>query len=236
MSLATSELERIVRANVPVVCLDTCSVLDVVRDPFRDMSLPHDAAAAATLLQALEVGPNLVGLLAEQVQLEIGGHFAEVTAEAERGLRKLRAHVARVDGLVRAFGGTASTDLSAWDQHLATASSVAQRWAQASTAVPQSPSVPNQAYLRVMRVKAPARKGKDSLQDCVVLETYLEAVGELRRIGLATPVVFLSSNTADYGESSTKRSQLHPELIPEFAALNMHYAAGFGMARVLLGL
>lgn len=236
MSLATSEPERIVQANVPVLCLDTCSLLDVVRDPFRETSQPHDAAAAAALLQALEVGPSLVSLLAEQVQLELGGHLADVTAEAERGMRKLRAHVARVDGLVRAFGGTASTDLSAWDQHLATASSVAKRWIQASTAAPQSPSVPNRAYLRVMHVRAPARKGKDSLQDCVVLETYLEAVVELRRNGLATPVVFLSSNTADYSESPTKKSQLHPELIPEFAALNMQYATGYGMAKALLGL
>ena len=86
-----------------------------------------------------------------------------------------------------------------------------------------------------MHAQAPARKGKDSLQDCVVLETYLEAVGELRRHGLTTPVVFLSSNTNDYSESSTKKSELHPGLLPQFAALDMQYATGHGMAKALLG-
>jgi len=36
MALAALELGRIVQANQPVLCVDTCSVLDVLRDP-RDV-------------------------------------------------------------------------------------------------------------------------------------------------------------------------------------------------------
>lgn len=235
MALAASELGRVVQANVPVLCLDSCSVLDVVRDPFRDTSLPHDAVAAVALLRAMESGPKLIGLLADQVQLELGKHLSDVAAEAQRGLQKLRAHVARVDGLVSAFGATVNTDLSPWTHHVANASNVVQRWIRASAVAPQSSAVQGRAFSRVMHAQAPARKGKDSLQDCVVLETYLEAVGELRRHGLTTPVVFLSSNTNDYSESSTKKSELHPGLLPQFAALDMQYATGHGMAKALLG-
>jgi PIN domain len=236
VGLASSELGRIVQANVPVVCLDTCSVLDVIRDPSRDTSQPHDAVAAMALLQALQSGSGLVCLLADQVQIELGTHLQPVVAEAQRGLQKLRAHVSRVDGLVSAFGATVSTDLSPWDHHVAKSSNVVHQWIQASTVAPQSASVQSRAFSRVMRAQAPARKGKDSLQDCVVLETYLEAVDELRRNGLTSTVVFLSSNTNDYSESSTVKSQLHPELVPEFAARNMLYAIGHGMAKALLGL
>ena len=40
---------------------------------------------------------------------------------------------------------------------------------------------------------APARRGKDSSKDCLVYETYLEAVAALRGAGVAAPIVFLSS-------------------------------------------
>jgi PIN domain len=236
MAPALFELGRIVQANMPVLCLDTCSLLDMIRDPCRDTSQPHDAVAAMSLLQALEIGPRLVGLLADQVQVELDNHLAEVVAEAQRGLQRLRVHVTRVDGLVSAFGAAVNTDLSPWDHHVTNASNAVQQWIQASTVAPQSAAVQNRAFSRVMHAQAPARKGKDSLQDCVVLETYLEVVSELRRDGLTATVVFLSSNTNDYSESPTKKSQLHPGLVQEFAALNIQYATGHGMAKALLSL
>jgi PIN domain len=232
----SAEFERIVLANAPVLCLDTCSLLDLVRDPSRESSLPHDAAASMELLQAVESWPRVVALVADQVRAELGQHLSEVVDEANRGLRKLRAHVQRVDGLVSAFGAAVRTDLSPWDRHVTTAADAVERWIRTSTVAPQSVSVQHLAYSRVMTARAPARKGKDSLQDCVVLETYLEFVGELRRRGLTADVVFLSSNTSDYSESSTRRSQLHPGLVAEFAALNVGYATGYGMARGMLGL
>ncbi|RDD92966.1 hypothetical protein DTW89_10790 [Acidovorax sp. BoFeN1] len=235
MAVPASELARIVQANAPVLCLDTCSVLDVVRDPYRETSQPHDAVAAMDLLQAMESGNRLVGLLADQVHQELATHLPEIEDEARRGLQKLRSHISRVDGLVSALGAPVRTNLSHWDQHVANAASAVRRWIGASTAAPESTAIPNRAYARVMQVRAPARKGKDSLQDCVVLETYLETVAELRQHGLTTTVVFLSSNTNDYG-TPTSRSQLQPSLAAEFAAFGMRYASGHGMAKALLGL
>jgi len=159
MVVPASELARIVQANAPVLCLDTCSVLDVLRDPYRETSQPHDAVAAMELLQAIESGSRLVGLLADQVHQELTTHLPEIEEEARRGLQKLRSHVSRVDGLVSAFGAPVRTNLSRWDQHVANATSAVQRWIGASTAAPQSALIPNLAYARVMQVRAPARKG-----------------------------------------------------------------------------
>lgn len=235
MAVPVAEIARIVQANAPVLCSDTCSVLDVVRDPFRETSQPHDAVAAMELLQAMVSGNRLVGLLAEQVQRELATHLPEIEDEARRGLQKLRSHVSRVDGLVSAFDTPVHTDLTHWNQHVANATSAVRRWIGVSTAAPESTAIPNRAYARVMQVRAPARKGKDSLQDCVVLETYLESIAELRQHGLTSAVVFLSSNTNDYG-TPTSRSQLQPSLAAEFSTLGMHYASGHGMAKALLGL
>src|SRR3546814_10109503 len=46
----------------------------------------------------------------------------------------------------------------------------------------------------------PSKQGKNSAEDCVIFETYLDVVGALRASGLQAAVVFLSSNKAEYQE------------------------------------
>lgn len=235
MALSPQEADRVAKAGLPVLCIDTCSLLDIARDPTRDTSLPHNATAALALLLAMESGTSLVGLLAEQVRIEYSLHIQGVVDEANRGLGKLREHIERVDGLASAFSTPVRTDISHWNKHVGNATAVLQRWIDASTDVPQSSDVPMKAFSRVMHARAPARKGKDSLADCVVLETYIEATTELRQRGLTTPIVLLSSNVQDYA-APPGRSLLHPDLQAEFDQLGMVYATGHGMAKSLLGL
>jgi len=235
MALPPNEADRIAQAGLPVLCIDTCSLLDIVRDPFRETSLPHNAAAALALLLAMESGALLTGLLADQVHQEFGTHLQGIVDEAGRGLSKLREHIERVDGLVSAFAAPVRTDIRHWDPHVTNATAALHRWIAASVTAPQSQDVPMRAFSRVMHARAPARKGKDSLADCVVLETYLEAAAELRQRGLAAPIVFLSSNVQDY-TLAPARNVLHPDIQAEFAPLNMAYATGHGMAKRLLGI
>jgi hypothetical protein len=235
MALSPHEADRIATAGLPVLCIDTCSLLDIIRDPYRDTSLPHNAVSALALLQMMESGTSVVSLLADQVRLELATHMQGIVDEAIRGLGKLREHIERVDGLVSAFSPPVQTDIRHWDTHVAKATEVLQRWIGASVVAPQSPDVPMRAYSRVMHARAPARKGKDSLADCVILETYIEAATELRRRGMTTPIVLLSSNVQDYA-APPGRSMLHLDLQSEFDRIGMAYATGYGMAKSFLGL
>lgn len=233
MGLSPHEVERIARAGLPVLCIDTCSLLDIIRDPFRDTSHPHNAVAAAALLQAMESDTALVTLVADQVRQEFHTHLQATVDEATRGLAKLREHIERVDGLVSAFSAPVRTNLRHWDAHITNTTEALQRWIAASVEVSPSQDVPMRAYSRVMHARAPARKGKDSLADCVVLETYIDAAKQLRHQGLTAPIVFLSSNVQDY-TIPPQRAVLHPELQTEFATIDMAYAVGHGMAKRLL--
>lgn len=71
------------------------------------------------------------------------------------------------------------------------------------------------------------------MKDCVVIETYLEAIRDLREGGLTAPVVFVSSNTKDYAEAPGSR--LRAELATEFAPLSIEYASTWDLAKHLLG-
>lgn len=235
MALSPDEADRIAAAGLPVLCIDTCSLLDIIRDPSRETALPHNAAAAMNLVQLMEGGSSVTCLLADQVRSELATHQQSVTDEATRGMQKMRESIERVDGLVSAFAPHVRTDIRHWSDHVANAVAVIQRWVGASVAAPQSPDVPMRAYSRVMHARAPARKGKDSLADCVVLETYIEAAAQLRQRGMKTPIVLLSSNVQDY-TAPPSRSVLHPDLQSEFNSFGVAYATGFGMAKSLLRL
>ena len=45
MSLNTSVIDDLVALNAPVLCVDTCTVLDVIRDITRETAVAHDANA-----------------------------------------------------------------------------------------------------------------------------------------------------------------------------------------------
>lgn len=84
-----------------------------------------------------------------------------------------------------------------------------------------------------MQGRAPAQKGKNSLKDCTVIETYLEAIRSLRDKGFSHKAVFLSSNVHDYCGSNRL---LHADLQADFAAPRLDFAFNFEVARGKLGL
>jgi hypothetical protein len=96
------------------------------------------------------------------------------------------------------------------------------------------PEIASRALLRLNQARTPARKGRDSMKDCVVIETYLDAVGELRAAGLESKIVFVSPNTKDYAGEPGRA--LKPDLAQEFATLGMEYAPNLAAAKHLLGM
>lgn len=94
MSICPHLISRLVELGAPVLCVDTCTVLDVVRDITRETVTPADVRAGLALLAMAEVGAGLTVLMAEQVSLEIAGNVANVEQEAQAALEKflVQAH------------------------------------------------------------------------------------------------------------------------------------------------
>lgn len=224
----------VAQRNTPVLCADTCVILDLLRSPSRDDVRPEHHRAAFHLLTAMEGGSDLIGLMAEQVVHEVAENRLAVTDEATKNLEKFRAQVARVDAVVAVFGATGAIDLSHLDGHVDLSALVVDRWLKASWLVAQAAGIADRALLRVNKGRTPADRGKQSMKDCVVIETYLDVVKRLRDAGHVGPVVFASSNTKDY--AATNGSNLKPDLEAEFTALNMLYAPNLAAAKHQLGL
>lgn len=219
-------------AGVPVLCIDTCSILDIMRDPTRETARPNDRQAAIHLVTAAETG-DLRCFMAEQVAIEFSEYDQPIQDEADRNLKKLCEQINRINKLAAVYGATSVVDLSHLDNHVATARAVVNRWLVQLGTVTPSAEAPAKAFARMNAGIAPARRGKDSSKDCLVYETVLEQVSALRGAGVTAPIVFLSSNTNEY---LTEGKTLKPEIAVEFGELSLVYAPNMSAAKYALGL
>jgi PIN domain len=234
MPTLATDIAGLAALGAPILCFDTCTVLDIMRDPTRETVHHHELRAALDLVTAMETGITLVGLVANQVRLEFNNHADAVADEADRELGKLRKKLARIDALAAVFGGAGRTDLRHLDEYVIRARAVADRLMAAAISVPGSPEIPSRALSRVNQARTPAQKGKESAKDCVVIETYLDVVSSLRAAGLTSKIVFVSSNTKDYAGETGR--VLKPDIVADFEKIRMEYTPNLNFAKHSLGL
>lgn len=215
----------------PILCVDTCSLLDIMRDPTRETTRANERQAAIDLVELAETG-DLVLLMAQQVETEFHSHDQAIQDEAKKKLEKLSAQVARVNDNVAVFGSLGTPDLTHFNDHVPQARAVVQRWLDQLHTVAPGAETHSKAFARVNANRAPAKRGKESSKDCLVHETYLETVSKIRTAGSASKIVFVSSNAADYCEN---RIVLRSEIAMELSALAIDFAPNMAAAKYALG-
>ena len=220
--------------DIPVLCLDTCVVLDILRDPARKDVRVHEHEASLALLSAAQSGTALETLVAEQVSREFQDNVEQVQQDARRSIGALTRQFDKLNALVALYGTLRPFDLAHWKDHDQRSRSAAERWFQVSTTVRQtSNTIPN-AFLRLNQARTPASRGKQSMKDCVILETYLEHIQSLRARGRNATAVFVSSNTGDY--AAADKTTVRNDIKNEFQSLGLEYASSMGAARGILKL
>jgi len=217
-----------------VLLVDTCVLLDLIRDVTRKDVQAHNLIAAAALLTAAENGNDLIVIVADQVRAELTDNQPGVEEEARGGLTKFREQVKRINRVAAQFGAATVIDTTHLADHVARTVAVLQRWTQVAIAAPAGPDVERRAMRRVVQALAPSRKGKESAKDCLVVESYLEVAGELRSAGFIGRIVFASSNTAEYHDGGSQT--LHAQLQADFGVHAIEFAPNFGAAKHSLGL
>lgn len=216
----------------PVLLVDTCSILDVMRDPTREKPRLHEHQAGLDLLTAAETG-TLVGVMAQQVVTEFADNDQQVQDVADRALEKLLGQIDHVNRLSGMLGAPGPLDLAHLDGHVARTRDIVHRWLRQLVPYQPTDGVVGKAYARMIGSIAPARRGKESMKDCIVFETYLEFASMLRTEGLAAPIVFLSSNTEEYS-SDSRVTKI--EIADDLARVGASYASNMAAAKHQLGL
>ena len=183
---------------------------------------------------------RLLPITSETVVHEFNTNLENVMNDTNRGVRevletrtgssflKLQQHARQI--------GINATDVSQISAHYTTEpAKIAREWLNLSLVIDEPQHVKSRAEERVQDRRRPSSRTKDSLADCVILESYLNFVrtyGEKLRSNQAK-VVFISSNTSDFCQRAPvgRRSPaLHPDIAPEFESLGISFARNMRVA------
>lgn len=214
----------IVQTDGPVVYIDTCSILDLIRGQ-RDAFNGEQAEAAVYLIDLAEA-QKLSIALPQQVMTEFADHIADIRKNGERSIDNIGAKVTQIFATMHAYGSAvqAMPQMSGVG-YVAAADAVINRLMAVSVVSTTTPEANNKAMQRVVDGRAPAASAKQSAKDCLVMESVIETLSIARATGFTAPAYFLSANIAEYGDET--RRVLHADLVPEFTALNMNFAKNY---------
>lgn len=223
---------------VPVVLLDTCALLDLVREvgrPEADVSLPRQgvSSAARTLLNRATAPVPQVHLL--HYELVPGEFETHVTSTSNGALTPFRKAVASINLLnqVATGLGLPAYNPGSLTEHDATIVvsglvDLGRRLLANSSKIDPDTACERLAFDRSITAQAPASSGKPELKDCTIIEHYLALCQQLP---VTTVKVFVSSNFRDYGDKSYR---LKPPLTQQFAQVGLEWASDFIWAQGIL--
>ena len=219
-----------------VICLDTCIVLDILRDPCRDSVWVEEQRASLSLLGLAETGEYLEARIAEQVVREYSANVDTVHGETIKSIEKLQSNVLKIDQLMELYNIASRQTTDRWNEYAIKSRDAANRWIQIGQQIPSTPQIALRANQRALNSdrKPLAYKGIPNLKDCMVIESYLSYASEARSLSNKAKIVFVSSNTKDFADESG--SEVSEKLHEEFDALDLKYAPNMRTARALLGL
>jgi hypothetical protein len=220
MPVIPAVVVELLRSDAPVLFLDTCDLLHIVRAIPRE--LPRYPVAAVRLRTALQLQPPVCRLVLSHLVR------TEWAANSPGAVEESRKHLAKIDLLSTGFHDVrdvVGTPLTFPRAGYAAAGvtegllALSQQLLNAALEIDHDAECVQRAVRRVFSNTPPAQNGKE-LKDCTILEEYLSVARELRAAGFGRKLVFCSSNVKDYCEA---KSFLHHELAAEFAPLALEY-------------
>lgn len=224
---------ELARADVPVLILDTCTILDVVRAPARDQLKTQDIDAVNTVIGRVAAAPPTVSfVITRQVLQEFREHVDAVETETHDALKKAVDRFARIltrmqalspDHCIPGAVDLLSLGFPKRGRHLA------EHIVQASFVLNDDDGeVIKAAWNRIRLAKPPATKAEQPMKDCLIVESSLRLAATLCSGGFSRNMVFATSNTKDYQQGC---KNLHPVLREDFASACLEYSPNWSAAR-----
>lgn len=219
MPTITDVVDQLVAADRPVVFLDTCILLDVVRAIERKRA--NCVATAIELHAALITHPPLCSLVISHLVLhEWGSHEGKLLADAAKHLAEIAEQSAHfhdacaVLGIAPGFSRANYAALGLAER----LRDLSKQLLDAGIQVDSDDVCSGKAINRVIHNIPPSKKGGEA-KDCTIIEEYLAVSRALEAAGFKKRRVFCTSNTSDYCEAGV----LHSKLVPDFVAAGLRF-------------
>jgi hypothetical protein len=213
-------VESLVAADKPVLFLDTCVLLDIIRSTQR--CLKDYAARASELLTLISDSPPACALiLSSIVPQEWADNAPTVMDETSRHLRSMEEQSAHFHAACQALGLAMPAPRTQYGQSgLAEAlRDLSRSLVDHAVILDEQTDSRIKAFNRVVNRIPPAMR-KGEVKDCAIIEEYLAVCRGLQAAGFMRKRVFCTSNTEDYCEAG---GVLHSHLAIEFAGCALSF-------------
>lgn len=203
--------------TAPVVILDTCVLLDIVRAPLRKKAA--DVKVASLLLTSVRKNPKSVHLfVGSPTPKEWNEHINKVEDECEDAIETCE----NVGAVCGHLGMTTPSPLPAGTGILpASLRQLSSDLLTACVVMDHQADAMDRAGHRIIDSRLPARKKGTGAKDSIIVEHAIELARQLRRAGFNEPCIFISSNTTDFAAPSS--TDVHPDLGAVFTAARLDY-------------
>lgn len=253
----TEAANEIAARRGPVVYVDTCSIIDLIRglrDKPKDNHNVVHAKAAMHIIKLAEL-KKLTIILPQQVLNEFRDNFADAREKALNSLKRLNEEKTYLLEIKKIYGAEVPgiPDVSL-EQFAAICDKVVDRLRAVAVVSETTVAAKTKAADRTLRGQAPATTSKQSFKDCLVLESCYATLATARAMNFDASAFFLSSNVSEYyqhdsspklgelpkpgelptlsgSQKSVTLRRLHSQLVDEFSALRLEAASNFGELR-----
>ncbi len=221
MPIIADTVSQLAVDGLPVLFIDTCILLDIIRAPQRKLSGCVRAAVELAEMQDQSicriVASSMIQKEWETYQQKVIG---ELNDHLELRDQDAVAFHEACDGVQLSISfGKPSYESAGLAVKLRDLS--AKLLSKAVHLLP-SDETKSKATDRTLSCIRPARKG-GGLQDCIIIEEYLEVSRLLQAAGFSKKRVFCTSNAEDYQDGR----QLHKTLADEFSAVGLVFTNSF---------
>ncbi|OQY58001.1 MAG: hypothetical protein B6245_14110 [Desulfobacteraceae bacterium 4572_88] len=207
-------ISDILNHPAPVIFLDTCIILDIIRALYREKIDIKIVVSAKELIIRSQAEPAGIWLLiSEIVETEWNNNINSVVKELRSEIKKLRKNLFRLERILEnLFSGTPIPypDIASYDLDVSLRN-ISEKLLKSSISFSNDMGCFAKSSLRVIRNEAPASKGKSEAKDCMIIEHYLKISRCLHENGFKEKRIFITSNKKDYGKPSDIRQPLKNE-------------------------
>jgi hypothetical protein len=195
-----------INANpAPIIFLDTCIFLDIVRSPIRDEIKLNTVSIAAKLLEMASSCPRQIWLVtSETVEKEWFSNIEQVKSETEKSIRNLQSKRERLLSVANSLTnidyeyGQVETSINLAESLMGASKSLLD----ACVVIIPEREHSAKAMDRVKENIPPASRGKAEPKDCEIFEVFVSLCGDIERDNTVDELVFSTSNTHEYGKNN----------------------------------
>lgn len=209
----------------PVVFLDTCAILDIVRAPALNQS--KDIPAAEALIEHASAVPPRVHLVKADI---VDDEWKHNLPAAKQAAWRVVEEFVKLDAAATEAGLEEFPFRPAWDVFLDHLEQLSRALLDHCKPIERDSEALKLAMARVVDRRHPSRDGK--IKDAYIVEHCLAVARELREVSFTLPCFFVSSNVKDF--TAEAKAAIHPDMRAEFDAAALQYSVTIGSAFGLL--